>query len=458
MHYTPTDYQVIATEFVRNNRSCALLLDCGTGKTAVTLAAIRALGLHKVIVMAPPLVVNGWVEEAQKWDAFQDLSVLAITGSPKQRLAKLRQESDIKVVPSSLTVWLRSNVDLNAMDMIVLDESSQFKSYSAQRTRAVLGLTQPRKVILTGTPIPRDIEDLHTQFRFLDLGARLYPTLTAFRQDFMILRDPKRFIYTPKPGAAQRVFDRIRDITVSALGDSLNLPPIIARRTAVTMTPGERAVYNTLVTEHCLRYRDEKFKALNAGVLTGMLTRLSSGFLYTDHESVISVHHHKDEALSTLLAASAALGENVLVVYMFTEERRRIQAVSESLGLTALDMKSDQAVAQFKSGRASGLVGMCHPASAGMGINLQANCHRLIWYSLPWSYEQYYQMYHRIYRQGQTQTVYIHFIETENSVDQRIMVTLNDRKELNQHLFRITDGYLEDFRLAQRGHSNENVS
>ena len=70
-------------------------------------------------------------------------------------------------------------------------------------------------------------------------------------------------------------------------------------------------------------------------------------------------------------------------------------------------------------------VALIHPASAGHGLNIQAGGSTLIWYGLTWSLELYQQTNARLWRQGQSaETVVIHHILTENTIDGQIMAAL----------------------------------
>ena len=58
MRYEPHDYQVYAAEYIKNHDVAAVLLECGLGKTSITLTAINDLmfdsfEIHKVLVIAP---------------------------------------------------------------------------------------------------------------------------------------------------------------------------------------------------------------------------------------------------------------------------------------------------------------------------------------------------------------------------------------------------------------------
>ena len=57
MKYLPHKYQSYATSFIENNDVAAIFLECGLGKSVITLTAIRNLiikgDVNKVLVIAP---------------------------------------------------------------------------------------------------------------------------------------------------------------------------------------------------------------------------------------------------------------------------------------------------------------------------------------------------------------------------------------------------------------------
>lgn len=74
---------------------------------------------------------------------------------------------------------------------------------------------------------------------------------------------------------------------------------------------------------------------------------------------------------------------------------------------------------------------LVQPASAGAGLNLQEGGHTLIWFTLPWSLEQYQQMNGRLYRQGQKKPVIIHHLLTKGTIDRHVLDSLK-KKDLSQ--------------------------
>lgn len=72
MKYVPHDYQDYAREFMERHSISAIFLDCGLGKTVITLTAIHNLmfdefRVHSVLVVAPLRVAKTtWPDEIRK--------------------------------------------------------------------------------------------------------------------------------------------------------------------------------------------------------------------------------------------------------------------------------------------------------------------------------------------------------------------------------------------------------
>lgn len=74
---------------------------------------------------------------------------------------------------------------------------------------------------------------------------------------------------------------------------------------------------------------------------------------------------------------------------------------------------------------------LCHPASAGHGLNLQSGGHIIVWFGLPWSLELYQQSIGRLNRMGQGESVIVHHIVCERTLDEKVLTALS-RKDATQ--------------------------
>ena len=128
-------------------------------------------------MIAPKKVAEGtWMREKEKWDHTRILRVSPVLGSQAKRIRALNTPADIYVTNRENVVWLADYYRNSwPFDMVVIDESSSFRSHSAKRFKALAGMGPhiERLVELTGTPSPNGLDDLWAQVYLLDSGERL---------------------------------------------------------------------------------------------------------------------------------------------------------------------------------------------------------------------------------------------------------------------------------------------
>ena len=437
MIYKPHNYQTYATEFILEHAESAVFLDMGLGKSVITLTAIRELCLDryevsKVLVIAPLRVARDtWSTEIKKWDHLKGLTYSVVIGSVTERKEALKKKAHIYLINRENVSWLiEESGHPFDFDMVVIDELSSFKSYQAKRFRSLLKVRPRIKRIvgLTGTPSSNGLMDLWAEFRVLDLGKRLGRFITHYRNNYF--QPDKRngmviYSYKPLPGAEDAIYEQISDMTISMKAvDHLNMPECIFNEVRVTLSDTEKGKYDTLRDDLILSIGDSEIDAANAASLSNKLCQMSNGAVYRADQSVQEIHDHKLEALEDLIEASN--GKPVLVAYWFKHDLERIKA-----RFKVREIKSSKDIADWNDGKIP--VAVIHPASAGHGLNLQAGGSTLIWFGLTWSLELYQQTNARLWRQGQkSETVVIHHIVTEDTIDELILKALL-RKEKTQN-------------------------
>ena len=124
----------------------------------------------------------------------------------------------------------------------------------------------------------------------------------------------------------------------------------------------------------------------------------------------------------------SANGKPVLVAYWFKHDLQRIK---ERFPL-AREIKTAEDIRAWNNGEIA--MGLIHPASAGHGLNLQRGGSTIIWFGLTWSLELYQQLNARLYRQGQKETVIIHHILTEGTMDERVLRAVGEKDKTQSAL------------------------
>ncbi len=448
MKYSPHNYQKYVTDFILNHPVAAVFLDMGLGKTAITLSAIFELCLdsfevHKVLVIAPLRVARDtWPDEIRKWDHLRGLTYSVAVGTEAERKAALLQRVSVYLINRENVQWLIEESGLPFdYDMVVIDELSSFKSYQAKRFRSLLKVrpTVKRIVGLTGTPSSNGLMDLWAEFRILDLGKRLGRFITHYRNSYFV--PDKRngqvvFSYKPREGAEDEIYTAISDITISMKAvDHLKMPECVMNEVKVTLSEKERKTNDTMKTDLVVSLGDEEIDGGNAAALANKLSQMANGAVYGEDKRVFSIHERKLDALEDLI--EAANGKPVLVAYWFKHDLERIQK-----RFNVREIKTSRDIADWNSGNIP--VAVIHPASAGHGLNLQAGGSTLIWFGLTWSLELYQQTNARLWRQGQkSETVVIHHIIAENTIDERIMNALRKKDKTQSALIDAVKANLE---------------
>lgn len=437
MRYSPHEYQRYVIDYIKKNPVAAVFLDMGLGKTSITLTALDDLlfdsfDVHKILVVAPLRVArNTWSSEIEKWEHLQDLQYSIVVGTEKERKTALEKRADIYIINRENVQWLveKSGKQFD-YDMVVVDELSSFKNHEAKRFRAFMKVrpTVKRIVGLTGTPSSNGLMDLFAEFKLLDMGERLGRFIGAYRANFFRpdkMNGPIVYSYKPIPGAESMIYNRISDITISMKAtDYLKMPELISSRYEVQMDDVEKQKYEEFKKDLVLEIEDGEITAVNAASLSGKLSQMANGAVYSDDLTVMQIHDRKLDALEDII--EAANGKPVLVAYWFKHDLTRIAERLRKLKVIYQKLDSDESIRKWNEKELQ--VGLIHPASAGHGLNLQSGGSTMVWFGLTWSLELYQQTVARLWRQGQTEnTVVIQHIVTAGTIDERILKALEQK-------------------------------
>ena len=431
----------------------------GLGKTVVTLTVVQRLiwqefAAQKCLVIAPKRVAEDtWSREAEKWDHLSDLRISKVLGTPKQRMAALAADADVYVINRENVVWLVETLGTKwDFDILVVDELSSFKSSKSKRWRALKRVAGLCSYVygLTGTPAPNGYIDLWPEVYIIDRGARLGRSLGAYRNTFFSPGAHKGHIvyeWRLKPGARDRIDHLLSDICLSmSKEDWLELPERTYNTVYVRMDGAGRKLYDRFQRDKILpllqgavtsadKDYDSAVLADMAAQVTGKLLQMANGAVYDDGGGVLHIHDAKLEALEEIREASH--GQPLLVFYTYKHDLARIQEKFPD----AVKLEGSDVIDRWNAGEIPML--LCHPASAGHGLNLQAGGHIIVWFGLPWSLELYQQANDRLHRMGQTVGVIVHHIVCLDTLDEKVMAALEGKRVTQAALLDALKAYLK---------------
>ena len=450
--YIPREYQTLIRDHVTETPRINIFAGMGLGKTVSTLSSLELLYLsgeetQPTLVLAPLRVAQStWPDEAKKWAHLTNIEVEPVIGSKERRVVALNnRNASVFTINYENLPWLidyyKHNPKPWPFGTIVADESTKLKGFRSRqgtaRAKAIASVAHTkvhRWVNLTGTPAPNGLKDLWGQQWFVDGGARLGRSYSAFSQ---------RWFRSSYDGFGLEALPHAQGDIQNALADcSLSLD---AKDWFDLKTPIRNIIDVHLPAKAMQQYRDMERKmfleleaeveieALNAAAKTQKCLQLANGAIYTDDQKNWSeTHDAKIQALDDII--EEANGAPVLVAYHFKHDLVRLRAAFSYARV--LDNNPDT-IRDWNAGRIPVL--LAHPASAGHGLNLQDGGNILVFFSVNWNLEEHQQIIERIgpvrqLQAGHDRPVFIHYILAHGTLDYDVLDRLETKRSVQDSL------------------------
>lgn len=442
MRFTPKPHQHTAISFMLDAQRCNLWAEMGMGKTSATLAVLsmmKVLGSNyfPVLVLAPKRVAESvWPKEIEKWDDFQHLTCSVVLGPAYEREAALKRKADIYTINYENLLWLVETLDGEWPFMtVVADEATALKGFrlrhGGKRAAALSKVARRtgRWINLTGTPSPNGLLDLWGQNWFVDYGARLGKSFTAFKERWFDENVYERTI-KPRPAAIREIPAALRDVTLALrTEDWFDLDVPVETDVEIDLPPRARRLYDEMERDLFFELGgDLSIEALNGAARSGKCLQIAAGAVWDNEEEKAwhPLHTAKIDALRSVMEEAA--GAPLLVAYHFRFDRERLlKAFPQARSLTY-----DHDIDDWNAGKIPML--LVHPASAGHGLNLQDGGNHIVFYSQGWALEHRLQVIERIgpmrqRQSGHNRPVYITNIVARDTIEQTVLrPAMRDKK------------------------------
>ena len=198
-------HQETGVQWLLSHPRAGLFDDQGLGKTAQVIVAADRLQVdhgvaqprHRMLVIAPSVVVYNWASEMHRWSPQRRVQVVT-TGR-----TEIDSKATAVIVPHALLLKPAIVSQLRGFEVTVLDEAHFLRNPNAKRTRAFfLGADavcrrSPHCWALTGTPMPNNPTELWPMLAGLSPG-RLRDEATGKLMTYARFRD--RFCVTVPSG------------------------------------------------------------------------------------------------------------------------------------------------------------------------------------------------------------------------------------------------------------------
>lgn len=437
-------------KFCLKNPAAGVFADPGFGKTRVILESyklfLEANVIDTLIVVASRKICKlVWPKENRKW-GFEFPILELNKGGPEQREEALFHfdRPGIILITHDRIVWLqqflkkyKKHLNLGRI-MLTIDESSKFKSTKSGRYRALKKMLNSfdRRYILTGTPTPHSLMDIYSQIFILDGGERL-GNKTNFKNKFFIPCGFMGHDNRPVENAEEKIYKEIKDIVIRYDSSHLNLGELEVVDVEFELDEGMLQTYKTLEKELIVELDDNiTIDAAHAGVAVNKLRQIVGGAIYVDRQGNYLAEEKKakkrkykvlnDDKIGVLQDLIDEMGgKPCLVAYEFRHEMERLKkafpkAIFMESGTS--DARAEEIESDWNNGLIQLLFG--HPDTIGHGLNLQGVNAAVIFFSLTYNYDNYFQFIKRVWRQGQKGTVFVYRLIALRTIDLKILLNL----------------------------------
>jgi len=461
--WIPHAYMKKAMRFCVERGAAGLFQDPGLGKTSEmygVLKILRKAGVAENMLVISPLrpAHLTWPAEAQKWDDFKEFNVHVLHGPDKQLL--LEQPHDVSIINPDGLPWLLGGMEEYIdpktgrekrrlvkgaaqeagvwWDVLVVDESTQFKHGTTQRFKTLRPHLPKfsRRYILTGDPSPNGLMDLWGQMFILDLGRSLGPYITHYRDTYFEKPNLGSFNYRLKKGADKLIYKAIAPLVLRmAAEDYLTLPELIINDVPVELPAKARKTYDQMENLMLAELEAGIVTAANAAVSMSKCRQLAGGGVFVDSDGAFE-HVHQAKTEATVELVEQLQGKPALVAYEFKHELARLQKVfpkAPRIGGGVSTKEAQLIERQWNAGLIPVL--LAQPQSVARGLNLQGTDAAIIFHTTPWDLEVYKQFIRRVWRQGQAQRVVVSRLIALKTVDQVVVSALARKSGVQQALF-----------------------
>lgn len=448
-------HQRVCRDIAKVMPSYAFFLDTGTGKTLTALSIIEEDRSRKWLVICPKSIVKtGWLQDAA--DFYPELHILPLSKNISRddyaeianawgiRVNRRDRLNDIRdklmpfahayiVNPESFAPLI-PELKEHGVTGLIFDESAKLKNPSSKITKTTLKFKEnlERVYILSGKPAPNTELEYFSQMQLVD-PAVFGNSYFSFRQRYFYPSGFMGYDWKMNKNKELDFVERLatRSIFVSK-DDCLDLPDKTYLIKDVELPPKVMKYYKEMLRERILELQDSKVIAANQLASIMKMRQITSGFVIGD-EATTPLHSAKlDELFETL--EEIGRDKQVIIWCNFKHEIRTIEEALQAKGHTVVTAYSetknvDKSITDFKKRKAQYII--AHPQTLKYGVTF-TNCTYAIYYSLSYSFDDYYQSHDRIYRKGQTKPCTFIFLLCPGTIDYDIYNIIHNKKKMTE--------------------------
>jgi len=407
--FLPFRHQRITAAFLSMNWRAFCFNDMGTGKTAASIWAaeyLRRIGRVKRVIVFAPLTTLYDVWERELANCAPGAVVSVLRGPKATRDAIIAGDADWIIANHD---GIKSNYEAllanKSINLVICDESTAFKTPSADRTRCFMRFVKQGNRglwAMTGTPMAKLPTDVFTTAQLV-CPHKVPPSFSAFRDMTCLVIGLHKVV--AKKGAVEQVLDLLEPAIRFAKRECIDLPPITYNERKVEITPEQTKLIKDLQTRFVAEVKGRKITALTAATQMTKILQVLQGGVITNTETQEGQIIGAPARLTALREIIEASNSKTLV---FAPYRLSIRYLQDELGEeygaryidgTVSEKHRAELLRQFATSNSMQVL-IAHPRTAAHGLTMVA-ASTVAWWGPIFSAEEYVQACNRIDRPGQ---------------------------------------------------------
>jgi superfamily II DNA or RNA helicase len=400
--------------------------DMGLGKTVQVLSLLATeaeRGRGPSLVVAPKSLVFNWEGEAARFTPR--LRVRPHLGS-----GRAGTPADLRDVDLLLTTYgtLRQDVEMLAtvpFHYVILDESQAIKNADTSTAKCARALRARHRLAMTGTPVENRLQDLFSQFQFLNPG--LFGSDRFLKQIAGSDANSTKTAATVGKALRPLILRRTKAQVVK------ELPPKTEQTVFCELGPEQRREYDRLRDF----YREELTKEGQAGQMD-VLSALLRLRQVACHAGLVSgvgdeIPSAKLDVLFEELETLREEGRKALVFSQFTMLLQRVKSELQARGLAHcyLDGKTKDRGAEVERFQTDDGIGvfLISLKAGGVGLNLTA-ADTVFLLDPWWNPAAESQAIDRTYRIGQDRPVFAYRLIARDTVEEKVLALQAKKRQI----------------------------
>ncbi|XP_045804339.1 CHD3-type chromatin-remodeling factor PICKLE isoform X2 [Trifolium pratense] len=469
-------YQLEGLNFLRfswSKQTHVILADeMGLGKTIQSIAFLASLfeeGIcaHPHLVVAPLSTLRNWEREFATW--APQMNVIMYVGSAQARnvireyefyypkkLKKIKKKKSGQIVSESkhdrikfdvlLTSYEMINLDTTSLkpikwECMIVDEGHRLKNKDSKLFSSLKQYSTRHRVLLTGTPLQNNLDELFMLMHFLDAGK--FASLEEFQEEFKDINQEEQISRLHKM-LAPHLLRRVKKDVMK------ELPPKKELILRVDLSSKQKEYYKAILTRNyqiLTRRGGAQISLIN--VVMELRKLCCHAYMLEGVEPDID---DPKEAFKQLLESSGKLhlldkmmvklkeqGHRVLIYTQFQHmldlledycsyKRWQYERIDGKVGGAERQIRIDR----FNAKNSSRFCFLLSTRAGGLGINL-ATADTVVIYDSDWNPHADLQAMARAHRLGQTNKVLIYRLITRGTIEERMM-QMTKKKMVLEHL------------------------